>query len=126
MSEVVYSEFPLMRYSATIHFLERGYNKLEELRSQSHLVSAAVIREFADVCRANDIPVVVAGITSEELTGEMLEWCRRQEIAATDISVDGREERYNNKPHDGHPSAQAHGEFASKLHTYLLEVGLLM
>jgi len=125
MSEVVYAEFPLMRLSATIHFLEQGYNKFEALYAQSHQVSAAIIREFDELCRANNIPLVIAGITTEKLTGEMLDWCRQQGMTAMDLSVDVKQERYNNKPHDAHPSALAHKEYASKLHAYLSGAGLV-
>ena len=114
-----------MRRSAFIHAIERYYNQRETVTLRSHDVSKAIIREFANVCQKNDLKLVVAGIDTNPLTREMLRHCARQGIWTADISVDLGRSEYNNRPHDGHPSAAAHRKYAEKLHHFLIDARLI-
>ena len=49
MVAVEYTEFPLMRYSAFVHFLEMTYNPLEDTWFQSHQVSQLLLVEMAEL-----------------------------------------------------------------------------
>jgi len=112
-----YSEWPLQRRSALIHWLEQQANVAEERRVNSHAVSRALLANWAGVCLKEGIPFIVAGISSD--AGPMLEWCRAAGIKAVDISVPLTEPGNTNAPHDGHPSAKANRVYAEKLVEFL-------
>lgn len=112
-----YAEFPLMRYSAFVHFLEQKYDGIEDHFVRSHQVSEALMRQFAAECKSAGIQFVVAGITAD--TPPMLAFCKQQGILAVDISVHLSTPGYNNLPHDDHPSALADKIYAEKLTAFL-------
>lgn len=118
-AELAFTEFPLMRHSALIHFLEKAYDRQEGNWLRAHGVSEALVKEFSDACSANGVKFVVAGISSDRLTGEMLEYCTQNGIAATNISVDLNTPGFNNLPHDAHPGARANEIYAERLHAGL-------
>ncbi|MBI5800687.1 MAG: SGNH/GDSL hydrolase family protein [Verrucomicrobia bacterium] len=112
-----YSEWPLQRLSALVHWLEQQANIGEERRVRSHEVSRALLANWAGVCLKEGIPFIVAGISSDATP--MLEWCRAAGIKAVDISVPLTEPSNTNAPHDGHPSAKANRVYAEKLVSFL-------
>jgi hypothetical protein len=117
---LAYREFPLMRYSAFIHALEESYDKYEERHSQSHEITKVIIKEIADLCVAHGIKLVVASLTSDPISSDMLEYCSREKITTADVSVDLTIKENNNLPYDSHPSAIAHRQYARKLESFLL------
>lgn len=114
---VAYREWPGQRFSALVHFLEGAYNARESAASQSHRVSRGLVMSWAGFCVKEQIGFVVAGISSD--AGPMLDWCRSVKIRAVDISVPLTDPANINAPHDNHPSAKAHREYARKLVEYL-------
>ncbi len=117
---VLFREVPLMRYSAFIHALEESYDKYEERHSLSHEITKAVIKEISDLCEARGIELVVAGLTSDSTTSDMLEYCKREGSKTVNIWVDFLNIRENNNlPYDSHPSAIAHRQYAQKLELFL-------
>jgi hypothetical protein len=116
---VGYREFPLMRYSALIHFIEIMYNKYEDLLYQSHQVTKALTLEFARIAHKNNIILVVAGITLDSQTSYLLSFIKENGMMAVDISVDLNNKENTNFPHDNHPSASANKKYADKLEKYL-------
>lgn len=119
-----YTGFPLMQSSALMHFLEKAYNRQEGVVRQSHAVSEAVLLRFAEICRDNGIKFIVAGITSDKLTGEMLTFLNQKGIMTTDISVDLNIPGNRNLPYDQHPSARANAAYAERLTGFLERSGL--
>jgi hypothetical protein len=113
-----YSWSPVLRHSAFANFLDNTYNRSIENSYKSHEVSTAVIEEFSQLCNANGIPLVVAGISMDPTTAEMLEHCGKLGIRTLDISVDltipGNANAY-----DGHPTAIVNQQYAQKLESYL-------
>lgn len=117
MTKLEYDEWPLMRVSALVHFLEVNYNQFEEGLYKSHEVSKAIIEEFNRLAAANGVQLVVAGINAG--SAKMLEELSREGIATADISVDLKIPANNNLPHDLHPSAIANRQYAEKLDSFL-------
>jgi hypothetical protein len=116
---VAYREFPLMRYSAFINALEESYDKYEERHSQSHEVTKAIIKEISDLCRAHGIDLVVASLTSDPSSSDMLEYCKGERVKTVNIWVDLNTNENNNLPYDSHPSAIAHRQYARELESFL-------
>ena len=117
MTQLKYEEWPLMRVSALVNFLEVNYNQFEEGLYKSHNVSKAIIEEFNRLAAANGVKLVVAGINAG--SAKMLEELSQEGIATVDISVDLKIPANNNLPHDLHPSAIANRQYAEKLDVFL-------
>jgi hypothetical protein len=119
MATVEYSEFPLMRYSAFIHFLEMQYNQLEDTRSHSHQVSQRLLLEMAELANQHHVEFVLATIAEDARTREMLAFAQTQGLIGVDISVNSSHHEYTNGPHDSHPSPLANAHYAERLETFL-------
>ena len=117
--QLEYPGFALLRRSALANYLDNRYNISIEESYHSHEVSRAVLKEFANLCKANGIQFVVAGIMRDPLTAEMLAALNAEGVMTVDISVDLLLKENLNLPHDPHPSAIANQQFASKLETFL-------
>ena len=117
MTKLEYDEWPLMRVSALVNFLEVNYNQFEEGLYRSHDVSKAIIEEFNRLAEANGVKLVVAGINAG--SAKMLKELSQEGIATVDISVDLKIPANNNLPHDLHPSAIANRQYAEKLEAFL-------
>ena len=125
LENIQYNEFPLMRHSALMHFIEQKYDKLEENYYRSRQVTEALILEMAKIAKEKGITFVLAGITDSQGTRNMLSFARDKGIKAIDISVDLDIPGYRNSPHDIHPSALADRKYADKLEAFLRGDGLL-
>jgi hypothetical protein len=125
LETIEYNEFPLMRHSALMHFIEEKYDKLEENYYHSREVTEALILEMAKIAKGKGITFVLAGITDSQGTRNMLSFARDKGIKAIDISVDLDIPGYRNSPYDIHPSALADRKYADKLEAFLRGEGLL-
>jgi hypothetical protein len=112
---IEYREVPLAQYSALANTVDETLNRIIDQTYHSHEVSKSVIEDFAELCRMNQINFVVAGITSDGPTAEMLEFCKGRGMTTVDISVDLNKAENNNLPYDNHPSAVANQQYAQKL-----------
>jgi hypothetical protein len=112
-----YREFPLMRYSALVNFIETKYDQLEDRLIHSHDVSKALVLEMAKIASEHNVKFIVAGILSSAGTLDMLNFAREHGISSIDISVDLKVPA--NRLADGHPSAGADRQFADKLTGFL-------
>ncbi len=119
MATAQFHEFPLMRYSALTHLIEKAYNRIEERFYHSHEVSKAIIKGFSELCKKNGINLIIAGIDSNPITYDMLEYTRGEGILTIDISVANQPENLN-LPYDNHPNAIANKKYAQKLKAFLL------
>ncbi len=119
MAEVEYQEWPLMRYSAFVHVIEKLYNNLEDNFYRSHEVTKAIVKEFSRLAERNGVKLVVANITSNSATAAMLDFARGERILTADMWVDLDIEGNRNLPHDSHPSAVANRQYALKLMEFL-------
>jgi len=119
MSEFVYKELPLTRHSAFISLLEEPFSKIEDFFIRSHDISKALIKEFYNLCKEHNVDFVVAGIVSDPLTKDMLEYCEDQGISNTNITVDLGAKENTNLPFDNHPNVNANKMYAQKIFSFL-------
>jgi len=114
-----YHGVPLLRYSAAANYLDDKLNAYLESSYHGHEISRAIIEEFVNLCNANGIKLVVAGIVSDPSTAEMLDYWQKRGIMTVDISVDLGIRENTNQPYDRHPSAIANQQYAQKLKAFL-------
>jgi len=119
LGEISFQEFPLMRYSSLISFLEQKYNKLEEKHYRMRQVTRALLLEFMHTAGKRQIPVVVAGFTSGRPTHDMLSLLAEKGIKTLDLGVDLNIRENTNYPHDGHPGPRASRRCADRLEAFL-------
>jgi hypothetical protein len=119
MAAVEYTEFPLMRYSAFVHFLEMPYNQLEKTWSHSHQVSQRLLLEMAELANQYHVEFILATIAEDARSREMLAFAQTQGLMGVDISVNSSRPEYTNQPHDSHPSPLANAHYAKRLETFL-------
>ena len=112
---IEYHEVPLARYSALANTLDETLNRVIDQTYHSHEVSKALIEDFAELCKTNQIHFIVAGITADATTADMLEFCQSRRMTTVDISVDLNIRENTNLPYDNHPSASANQQYAQKL-----------
>ena len=124
-TRVRYTPFPFMRQSALVELAETVYNEIERGLLKSQQVSRAVVVDMRNLAREHGATLVVAGISEHPRTSGLLEYAAEHGIPAVDVSLDLADPRYNNLPHDPHPSALANQEFATKLETYLRDEQIL-
>lgn len=111
-TEIVYTEFPMMKQLALSHYLEKHWNAAEGKLLHSHQVSEALIMEMARLSQEHQVSFMVAAIADDH---HMLKFVQQQQIPTVDISVDRKVRKYQNLPHDPHPSAAANKLYADKL-----------
>jgi hypothetical protein len=120
-AEVEYREFPLMRSSAFVHFLEMTYNQMEERLAHSHEVSKRLLLEMAILAKHYRFHLVLAGcVMDDEPTHDMLTFAQAQGIMATDLSYDLHGDEYWDVPlGGGHPSPLANRKYAERFDAFL-------
>ncbi len=124
MSSVEYKGVPFMRQSALVHSLEEKCDLLlEQYVIRSHDVSKALVEEFARVCAAHGVGLIVAGIDIHPLTTDILAFCRARGLSTVDIAVDfGGDGAFSLMPHDDHPNVTANRLYADGLEPVLREM----
>jgi len=115
-ADVEYSEFPMMRYSALVHFIETKYNEFESKRLRSHAVSEGLVTGMARLAKKHEVIFIVANISGVH---SMLHFAEKNKIPNIDISIDPDLPENTNRPHDDHPSAIANEKYANKLERFL-------
>lgn len=119
----------LLRHSALLNYLDERLNSYLDVKydltpagpSMAHEVSKAVLLEFWNECKANGIPFILAGISQDPRTANMLDFFKNKGAPTVDISVDRRIIRNTNYPIDLHPSVIANTQSAQKLEAFLAE-----
>lgn len=124
MSDVTYTELPLMRVSALANFVEVKLNKLEEGWVDSHRVSEALVDRMLDDARAAGFPLLVAGIWDDAPTHQLLEHVRQRGGWVVDVGLDPHDTSLTNQPHDSHPNARANQRYAEGIERALHQAGL--
>ena len=121
MKPIGYRGLPGMRTSALMHLLDDLRNQAEDHRLGSHAVSERLIREIADASHAAGAGFLLAGITQEPATRDML--ARFSPQPTVDISVDLTDPALSFLPLDPHPNAAAHRRYAAGIEAALRDLG---
>jgi hypothetical protein len=120
MAEMTYHEFPLMRVSALMNFIETTYDtKVEDAFYNSHAVTQAIIKAFHHLAQEQGIEMRVVGLLSDRLTADTLAFSAGDGMPTADISVDLSSRANRNWPHDPHPGPAANRQYAQKLESFL-------
>ena len=121
-----YLGLPILRHSALATFVDAAFDGLDDRFTRSHDVSQALVLEFSRICKQHEIELVVAGLTQEPATWDMMAFCLQRGIRHVDISFDYGNPDYMNAPHDEtHPSPAGHLIYAKRLAAYLENQGLV-
>lgn len=114
-----YQSFLLSKYSALANSVEKAVNIMRSKFIDNHEVSRQIIERIRRICEKNDITLIVAGINLSKKTKDMVEYCKKNNIPATNIGVDNSEGGYTNLPWDGHPNAKANTIYAKRLYQFI-------
>lgn len=115
LKPIGYQGLPGMRSSALMHLLDNFRNYAEDHWLQSHAVSQRLIQEIADTSRSAGAGFLLAGITEDPMTQDMLARFSAQNLPVVDISVDLSDPALSFLPLDPHPNAAAHSRYAQSV-----------
>ncbi len=110
----------LSQFSATSQILEVLLDHIYDGFYPKQRVSKQIILAFAELCRQQQIPFLLVGMTSDEPTQILIDQIKQTNLATLDMDLDLTDPRYNLLPHDSHPNPQAHQQYAQKLLAELL------
>ncbi|MFK7947974.1 MAG: hypothetical protein AB8G11_10305 [Saprospiraceae bacterium] len=100
-------------YLATVNSLQNAFEKMQLTQGKS--ATHQILLEINDLCKANNVKMIVGGITKNESTGYTIEFCKQQGIATIDIGLELPSEEFSNLPYDIHPNEKAHRIFWKRL-----------
>jgi len=115
----IYKNWPLREHSALVNLLQTIADRYDWSHREKRLLTKLLLLELKQFCEKYNIELVIAGITDNLSTKELLAFCKLNKITAVDISIDLMSNQFNNFPHDSHPNAQAHHFFAKKLASFI-------
>jgi len=109
-----YSGWPLMRYSALVHYLESAFNRSESETMKPFEITKELIHKIHAMVEVKGAKFLVANIYQNQESTNMLN-SLDEKIERMDISVDLEDESLRILPNDGHPNAKGHQSMADKL-----------
>jgi lysophospholipase L1-like esterase len=112
MKPIGYPATPGMHWSALMHLTDDLVNYTEDHFLDSHTVSTQLIQQMADASTRAGAGFVLAGITQDPMTRDMLVRFARQGFRTADIAVDLNDPAFSFLPLDPHPNATAHSSYA--------------
>ena len=105
---------------ATVNFFQVISENAAIIGMDKREASAEIFMRIRELCKKNGIRLIVAGLTDQARTHEMLENLAEEGIETLDMSLDLRDNDYNHLPYDSHPNEKAHAYFAKKVYEYLM------
>lgn len=109
-----YAGWPLMKYSALVHYLESAYSQSESATMKPFKVTRELICKMQKTVEVNGSRFLVANIYQDEGSNQMLQ-SLDADTERLDISVDLNDESLRILPNDGHPNGKGHRMMADKL-----------
>lgn len=118
-----YSGLPGMKGSALMHFLDNLKNYAEDHGLASHGVSQHLIGEIHELSQEAGADFLLAGITQDPATSDMLAFFESQAVPVVDMAVDLTDPALSFLPVDPHPNPAAHLLYAQAVSRKLLQMG---
>lgn len=119
--ELIYRPWPLMKWLATVHFLEVMYNnRIEPFFLRPHDLAKAVVSDMAKRCVEAGIPFAIAFLDKRADTEDMMKYCSSNAIPIIDMRVDYSDPAFMNLPYDPHPNRRANEVYAQRILEYAL------
>jgi len=111
-----YEMWVLSPYSALVNLSENYWNDFLDARQskQAHQISRLAVSYLNDYCKQRGAIFLLAAI-DQVGAGDMLDHCKKQGIAYTDISVDVYDKKFNQRPYNDQPNAYANELYANRL-----------
>lgn len=106
---------------STVHFLQGLSERFTQFQMNPEAMTLASFQMIQEICKANEIELLVTGLTQTKATRRMLESLNENGMKTLDISVDLKNKAFHNFPHDSHPNTFAHRHFADELLRYICE-----
>lgn len=125
MGKFEYSPFTLSRHSVLSNKIEEIYAEYEHKSYNPELVEKLLIDEYVQLCKSNNIQLIVALVTNNNRTDSMIDYLKSKGVNTLNLHVDYSDNRYNLLPFDNHPNELAHEIYAEKTYNYLKEQSLL-
>lgn len=122
LAEMSYIRFPLSDRLAASFAMELAYNRFDLAASRSSEVTRRLFQLMARRCSDMGVPFLVAGLLDDDKTMSMISSLEASSIPTANISVDLDKAGFRNVPHDRHPSAVAHAEYADRLFEHVASV----
>jgi hypothetical protein len=95
--------------------MDELYNRVRTQLDQSSRISRLLIAAFHGEAQSHGTRMVLAGISNDPSTREMLQAVGIQGLKTIDISVDLSAPGSTNSPYDTHPSPLSHRRYAETL-----------
>lgn len=119
-----YTETPLIKYSALINQINNLIIYIKDYSIKKHevLVNKILMELIIEHCRENDIKLIVAGLDTDKLTQEMLQFCITKNVHALNISQNLESNNYKLSKTDKHPNSKACKIFAERINLELEKI----
>lgn len=124
MEKPAYKPWPLMRYSALMHYLENASNRSENEELRPYDVTRDIIHRMSELAASKNSSFVVANIFRHDESTKMMN-SLNDGIKTLDISIDLEDASMKILPNDGHPNRKGHLQMAGMLIEYLNTQNLL-
>lgn len=120
-----YAGLPGMHRSALMHFLDNLKNYAEDHSLASHKVSQHLIGEINELSQEAGANFLLAGITQDPATSDMLTFFESQAVPVVDMAVDLTDPALSFLPVDPHPNPAAHLLYAKVISGKLVQMGYM-
>ncbi len=117
--EEMKSRWQWSHHSALIKTIEIVFDNILDGLEDKQQISQKIILDFLATCRQNEIPLIITGISKDQDTQDMLDFCEKLAIPNLSFDHDLLDKTYSLHPHDSHPNALANQIFAQKLIPFL-------
>ncbi|MEZ4826683.1 MAG: hypothetical protein R3C61_10385 [Bacteroidia bacterium] len=119
--EDIYKNWPYREVFASVNYAQELRDRYLENKTDTRAVTLHIFDLIGQLCLENHIRLIVAGISPDRDTRDMLKLLSSKGLETVDIAPDLTLEKYRNFPWDDHPGPLAHAWYAARLAGYLSE-----
>jgi len=107
----LYQHWPLREQSSIIHYLQNIVDAQKLSPHETTSITQKIFRDLHTLCQAAGIQLIIAGITQDTHTQQMLLYCDSLNIPTWNLMIDMTNPQNTNAPHDDHPNANSHAHY---------------